>query len=49
MWKDIDKYVQVCDECQRRKQGKEFKAPLGEVMEPTYPFEITWTFPAHIH
>jgi transposase InsO family protein len=41
MRRDIDRYVQECDECNRRKQGKEFRAPLGEVMEPTDPFEIT--------
>jgi hypothetical protein len=41
MRQDIDRYVQECDECNRRKQGNEYKAPLGEVMEPTYPFEIT--------
>lgn len=37
MRKDVDKYVQECDECHRRKQGKEYTAPLGEVKEPTYP------------
>jgi hypothetical protein len=35
MRNDIEKYVQECDKCHRRKQGKELKAPLGEVMEPT--------------
>jgi hypothetical protein len=50
MWKYIDKLVQECNECYRRKQGKEYKAPLGEVLEPTYPFEITsMEFAAHIH
>jgi transposase InsO family protein len=39
--RNIDKYVQECDECHRRRQRKEFKAPLEEVKEPTYPFEIT--------
>jgi cleavage and polyadenylation specificity factor subunit 1 len=41
MRKDIGTYVQGCDICQRRKSGREFRAPLGEVNEPTYPFEIT--------
>jgi hypothetical protein len=41
MRQDIDKHVQECDECNRRKQGKESKASLGETMEPPYPFEIT--------
>jgi hypothetical protein len=27
MRQDIDKYVQECDECNRRKQGNEYKAP----------------------
>lgn len=36
MRKDIDKYVQECDECQRRKQGKEYETPLGDVKEAPY-------------
>jgi transposase InsO family protein len=41
MRRDVDKYVGECDECHRRKQAHEYRAPLGEVREPTYPFEIT--------
>jgi transposase InsO family protein len=41
MRRDIDQYVRECDACQRRKQGMEFKAPLGDVTQATYPFEIT--------
>ena len=41
MRQDVDKHVRECDECQRRKQGHEYRAPLGEVREPTYPFETT--------
>jgi hypothetical protein len=41
MRRDVDKYVGECDECQRRKQAHEYRAPLGDVREPTYPFEIT--------
>jgi transposase InsO family protein len=29
------------DSCQRRKENREFIAPLGEVDEPTFPFEVT--------
>jgi transposase InsO family protein len=41
MRRDTDRYVRECDEYQRKKQGKEFKAPLGDVRQPTYPSEIT--------
>ena len=41
MRQDVENYVRVCDECQRRKQGREYTAHLGEVRQPTYPFEIT--------
>lgn len=34
-------YIRECDKCQRRKQGCEHTVPLGEVSQPTYPFEIT--------
>ena len=37
MWTGMTEY----DECQRRKQGHEYRAPQGEVREPTYPSEIT--------
>jgi hypothetical protein len=34
-------YVRKCDSCQRRKEDREFVAPLGEVEEPTAPFQVT--------
>jgi transposase InsO family protein len=34
-------YLRECDNNHRRKQGREHIAPLGEVRQPTYPFEIT--------
>jgi hypothetical protein len=37
---DVEDYVRECDNCHRRKQGREYNAPL-EVRQPTYPFEIT--------
>ena len=40
MRQDVGNYVRECDECHRRKQGPEYTAPLGEVRQPTYPFEI---------
>jgi hypothetical protein len=41
MRKDVESYVSKRDECQRRKQKGEYTAPIGEVRQPTYPFEIT--------
>jgi hypothetical protein len=37
----IDDYVMRCDTCQRRKDAREYRAPLVEVEEPSEPFEIT--------
>jgi transposase InsO family protein len=37
----IQEYVRKCDACQRRKEDREFVAPLGEVEEPTAPFQVT--------
>jgi len=37
----MEEYVWKCDPCQRRKENHEFTAPLGEVEEPKFPFEIT--------
>jgi hypothetical protein len=37
----VDKYVQEYDESYRMKQGIECNSSLGEVVEPTYPFEIS--------
>jgi len=41
MWRSIEEHVSRCDSCQRRKGNREFRAPLGEVEEPTVPFEVT--------
>ena len=41
MRQDVENYVRECDDCHRRKQGREYTAPLGDVRQPTYPFEIT--------
>ena len=41
MKKDIEDYVRSCDSCQRKKEDREFVAPLGSVQEPTAPFEVT--------
>jgi hypothetical protein len=41
MRKAIEDYVKACDLCQRRKQGREFVAPLGKPEEPTRPFQVT--------
>jgi len=41
MLKSIENYVKKCDSCQRRKSTGKFIAPIGEVEEPTFPFQIT--------
>jgi hypothetical protein len=41
MRQDVENYVRECDDCHRRKQNHEYIAPLGDVRQPTYPFEIT--------
>jgi hypothetical protein len=41
MRRSIEEYIQRCDPCQRRKENREFRAPLGQVDEPTTPFEVT--------
>jgi hypothetical protein len=41
MRQDVENYFRECDNWHRRKQGREYIAPLGEVHQPTYPFEIT--------
>ena len=41
MRRDVELYVKHCHECQRLKRRHEFKAPLGDVSEPTVPFELT--------
>jgi hypothetical protein len=43
MRKAIEDYVRKCDLCQRRKGTREFIALLGEVQEPTAPFQLTAT------
>jgi hypothetical protein len=40
MRKSIQDYIRGCDPCQRRKEDREFVAPLGEVDEPKTPFEV---------
>jgi hypothetical protein len=41
MRKSVKEYVRKCDPCQRRKEDREFVTPLGEVEEPTAPFQVT--------
>ena len=41
MRKSIEDYVKTCDACQRIRDGREFKAPLGKVETPTVPFQVT--------
>jgi len=32
----IEEYIKKCDSCQRRKENREFTAPLGEVDQPKF-------------
>jgi len=41
MHNSLKDYVKMCDVCQRRKEEREFVAPLGDVDQPSAPFEIT--------
>ena len=41
MRRDIEEYIRKCDPCQRRKESKIPTAPLGEVPNPNFAFEIT--------
>jgi hypothetical protein len=41
MRQTVEDCVMRCDMCHRRKGGHEFRAPLGDVEEPTEPFQVT--------
>jgi transposase InsO family protein len=41
MRRSIEEHVKKCDACQGRKSTVKFRAPLGDVQEPTSPIEIT--------
>jgi transposase InsO family protein len=41
MRRDVEEYVKNCHECRRLKHRHEFKAPLGDVSEPTALFHVT--------
>ena len=41
MRQTIVHYIRKCDQCQRRKENREYTAPLGDVEQPTAPFQIT--------
>ena len=41
MRKSIEDYVRRCDSCQRRKEDRQFTAPLGTPEVPERPFQIT--------
>jgi hypothetical protein len=38
--KDVRQYVLKCNACQRRSGKHELKAPLGDVAEPSYAFQV---------
>lgn len=38
---NVEEYVKQCDKCQRRKGGYQYRAPLGDLPEPTEPFQVT--------
>ena len=41
MRQSIERYVKSCDSCQRRKENREFVAPLGNTEKPSVPFAVT--------
>jgi hypothetical protein len=41
MDRDIEEYVRRCDSCAKFKAGRQAKAPLGELPETSFPFEMT--------
>jgi len=41
MQQSLEEYVRRCDKCQTRKRKHEFRAPLGEVQNPSEPFQVT--------
>jgi hypothetical protein len=41
MQQSVERYVMSCDPCQRRKENREFVAPLGKTEEPSVPFDVT--------
>ena len=41
MRQSIEEYITRCDKCQTRKGKQEFRAPLGEVENPSEPFQVT--------
>ena len=41
MCRSVEEYIQKCNPCQKRKEGREFRVPLAEVEMPTTPSEVT--------
>ena len=41
MRETVEQYIRRCEPCQRRKDNREMIAPLGDVEEPKFPFEVT--------
>jgi len=41
MRKTVEVFIRKCDLRQRRKEEREFVAPLGKKEEPSSPFEVT--------
>jgi hypothetical protein len=41
MRRSIEEYTRKCDLCQKRKEDREYTAPLGKVEMPAAPFEVT--------
>ena len=41
MKRDVEDYVKQCESCSKHKVGKNPTAPLGELPETSYPFELT--------
>jgi hypothetical protein len=41
MNRDVETYVKECESCSKLKVGRNPTAPLGELPETSYPFELT--------
>jgi transposase InsO family protein len=39
--RDVQAYIQNFHECQQSEPRHELRAPMGDVLEPSYPFQVT--------
>jgi len=49
MHRSVEEYIQKCNPCEKRKEDREFRAPLAEVEILTTPFKVNpCTLQVHI-